>query len=138
VLGVLVAFLVTGLTPSPAEATNLRRRLFELIRQTRANHDLPRLHMDRDLSRYCRRHSLDMAQQNRLYHSNDLAGKVRRYNADAWGENVGYAGTLRRLRSLWMHSSSHRANLLSRRFHFIGIGVARARGWYWATTIFYG
>lgn len=137
-LGVLVTFLVTGLTPSPAHAKNLRRRLYELIKQTRLNHDLPVLRLDRNLSKYCRRHTLDMAQQNRLFHSTDLAGKVSRYNADWWGENVGYAGTLRRLRYLWMHSPGHRANLLNRHYRYIGIGVVRARGWFWSTTIFYG
>lgn len=137
-LGVLVTFLVAGATPSPARATNLRRRVFELIQRTRINHSLPLLHMDRDLSAYCRRHSEDMMQQDRLYHTTDLAGKVRRYNAKYWGENVGYAGTPRRLRYLWMHSADHRANLLNRHFHSIGVGVARGRGWLWATTIFYG
>lgn len=137
-LGVLVTFLVTGLTPSPAEATNLRRRVFELIQRTRLNHGLPALRMDRDLSRYCRRHTLAMVQQNRLFHSADLAGKVRRYNARYWGENVGYAATPRRLRYMWMHSASHRANVMNRHFRSIGIGVVRGRGWLWATTIFYG
>lgn len=137
-LGVLVAFLVAGLNPSPAQATNLRRRLYELIERTRVQHGLPALHMDRNLSKYCRRHSLAMLQQNRLYHTNDLVGKVRRYNANWWGENVGYAATPRRLRYLWMHSADHRANLLNRHFHNIGIGVVQGRGWIWATTIFYG
>lgn len=137
-LGVLITFLVTGLTPSPAEATTLRRRLFKVINQTRVNHGLRILRMDRDLSKYCRRHSQDMAQQDRLYHTTDLVAKVRRYNAKWWGENVGYAGTLRRLRYLWMHSPGHRANLMNRNYRSMGVGVVHARGRLWATTIFYG
>lgn len=137
-LGVLVTFLVTGLTPSPAQSSNMRRRLYGLIRQTRINHDLPVLHMDRYLSKYCRRHTKDMVQQNRLFHSTDLAGRVSRYNANWWGENVGYAGTLRRLLRAWIRSPDHRANLLDRHFHYIGIGVVHARGYFWSTNIFYG
>jgi uncharacterized protein YkwD len=138
VLGVLVTFLVAGLTPSPAQAKNLRRRLYQLIEQTRMNHGVHGLRLDRDLSKYCRRHTLDMAQQDRLFHTTNLAGRVGRYDAKWWGENVGYAGTLRRLRYLWMHSPDHRANLLDRHYRFVGVGVVRARGWLWATTTFYG
>jgi uncharacterized protein YkwD len=138
VLGALVTVLVAGLIPSPAQAKHLRRRLYHLIEHTRKNHDVHILRLDRDLSKYCRRHSLDMVQQNRLYHSTNLASRVGRYDARYWGENVGYAGTLRRLVRLWMHSPDHRANLLDRHFRFVGVGVVRARGWLWATTTFYG
>lgn len=137
-LGVLASFLVASLTSSPAHASGLRRRLFRMIDHTRVKHGLPVLHLDRQLSRYCRRHTLDMARQNRLYHSADLARKVSRPNANWWGENVGYAKTARRLRYLWMRSADHRANILNRHFRSIGVGVVRARGWVWATTIFYG
>jgi uncharacterized protein YkwD len=138
VLGVLVTFLVTGLSPSPAESKGLRRRLYHLIEHTRKNHGVHGLRLDRDLSKYCRRHTVDMVQQNRLYHSTNLAGRVGRYNAKYWGENVGYAGTLRRLVRLWLRSPDHRANLLDRHFRFVGIGIVRARGWVWSTTTFYG
>ncbi|MBA3691285.1 MAG: hypothetical protein H0W82_07725 [Actinobacteria bacterium] len=137
-IGVLVTLLVTGLSPSPAQSTNLRRKVYRLIERTRERHGLPALHLDRDLSRYCRRHTRQMVSQNRLFHSTDLVGKVRRYNANWWGENVGYAQTAKRLRYLWMHSPGHRANILNRHFHHIGVGVVRGRGWVWSTTIFYG
>ena len=48
------------------------------------------------------------------------------------------AGLLTRVRTLWMHSSGHRANILNTRYRRIGIGVVKARGAVWVTTIFYG
>jgi uncharacterized protein YkwD len=45
---------------------------------------------------------------------------------------------LTRLRTLWMRSAGHRANILKRGYRRIGIGVVRARGLFWVTTIFYG
>ena len=37
-----------------------------------------------------------------------------------------------------MGSGGHRANILNPRFRRIGIGVVKARGSVWVTTIFYG
>ena len=61
-----------------------------------------------------------------------------RTRPSTWGENVAAAGTLRRVRTLWMGSGGHRANVLNPRFRRVGIGVVRARGLMWVTAIFYG
>jgi uncharacterized protein YkwD len=37
-----------------------------------------------------------------------------------------------------MHSPAHRSNILNARYRRIGIGVVKARGVVWVTTIFYG
>ena len=50
------------------------------------------------------------------------------YSPSTWGENVGMAGTLLRIRTLWMGSAGHRANILKPAFRRIGIGVVKARG----------
>ena len=135
----VVAVLVAG-TSSPVHADDVSRRdrMLRLLNQTRRNHGLPVFRLNRNLSHFAWQHSKRMSEQNRAFHTVDLWGAVRAYNPSIWGENVGAAGTLRRVRALWMGSGGHRANLLKPRFRRIGIGVVRARGLVWVTAIFYG
>ena len=138
-LVLVVAVLVAGM-PSPADADNVtgRNKMLHLLNQTRRNHGLPVFRLNLNLSRFAWRHSKRMAEQNRCFHTADLYDVVRTYSPSTWGENVGAAGTLRRIRTLWMGSGGHRANILNPRFRRIGIGVVKARGLLWVTTIFYG
>jgi uncharacterized protein YkwD len=135
----VVAVLVAG-TSSPVHADDVSRRdkMLHLLNQTRRNHGLPVFRLNRDLSHFAWQHSKRMSERNRCFHTVDLYGAVRSYSPSTWGENVGAAGTLRRVRTLWMGSSGHRANLLKPAFRRIGIGVVRARGRVWVTAIFYG
>jgi uncharacterized protein YkwD len=128
-LVLVVAVLVAG-TPSPADADNItgRRTMLHLLNQTRRNHDLPVLRLNVNVSHFAWRHSKRMADLNRCYHTTNLYDVVRTYSPSTWGENVGAAGTLRRIRTLWMRSAGHRANILNPRFRRIGIGVVKARG----------
>jgi uncharacterized protein YkwD len=112
--------------------------MFHLLNQTRRSHGLPVFRLNRDLAHFAWQHSKRMSEQNRCFHTLDLYGAVRAYTPSTWGENVAAAGTLRRVRSLWMGSSGHRANVLNPRFRKVGIGVVRARGLVWVTAIFYG
>ena len=79
-----------------------------------------------------------MADRNELFHTANLWAAVRAYSPSTWGENVGVARWLRRVRTLWMQSGGHRDNILNPRFRRIGIGVVRSGGMVWVTTIFYG
>ena len=136
---VVVAVLVAGM-PSTAHADGhpRRERMLRLLNQTRRNHGLSAFRLNVELSQTSWRHSRRMANQGRLFHTYDLYRAVRAYRPSTWGENVGMAGWLKLLRQCWMRSSSHRANLLNPRFRRIGIGVVKARGRVWVTTIFYG
>jgi uncharacterized protein YkwD len=138
-LVLVVAVLVAGMS-SPADAGTVtrRQRTLELLNQTRRNHGLPVFRMNVNLSRFAWRHSKRMAERNRCYHTTNLYDAVRTYSPSTWGENVGAARTQLRMRTLWMGSSAHRANILNPRFRRIGIGVVKARGFLWVTTIFYG
>jgi uncharacterized protein YkwD len=135
----VVAVLVTG-TSSPAHADDVSRRdkMLHLLNQTRRSHGLPVFRLNRDLSHFAWQHSKRMSERNLCFHTLDLYGAVRPYSPSIWGENVGAAGTLLRVRTLWMGSSGHRANLLNVRLRKIGIGVVRARGLVWVTLILYG
>jgi uncharacterized protein YkwD len=135
----VVAVLVTG-TASKTGAADISRRdrMLHLLNQTRRNHDLPVFRLNRDLSISAYRHSKRMAEQNRLFHTDDLYRLLRSYHPSTWGENVGMAGRLRRVKELWMHSSGHRANILRRAFRRVGVGAIEVRGSVWVTVIFYG
>lgn len=79
-----------------------------------------------------------MVRQNTLFHTRRLYDAVRAYRPSAWGENVGVAGLVTRVRTLWMRSAGHRAILLNPRYRRVGVGIVNARGGVWVTAIFYG
>jgi uncharacterized protein YkwD len=137
VLGTLVAVMVAGVA-APAQAEGLRGRMLDKINRVRVHHDLHRLKLNIRLSDEARVHSRRMAASNGIFHTGDLASRVRPYGATSWGENVCKAGTLLRVKVLWMHSSEHRYNMLHASYRRAGVGVVKARGWLWVTVIFYG
>jgi uncharacterized protein YkwD len=135
----VVAVLVAGASsPVDANTVSRRDRMLQLLNQTRRTHGLPVFRLNVTLSNFAWRHSGRMADRNQCFHTVDLFSAVRAYDPVTWGENVGAAGTLRRIRTLWMGSGGHRDNILNPHFRRIGIGVVRARGLMWVTTIFYG
>ena len=138
-LVLVVAVLVAGMS-SPADADDLPRRdkMLRFLNQTRRNHGLPVFRLNADLSHFAWRHSQRMADRRDCFHTANLYDVVRSYSPSTWGENVAGAATLKRVRTLWMGSASHRANILKGQFRRIGIGVYRSHGLVWVTTIFYG
>lgn len=138
-LVLVVAVLVAG-TPSTALADDLGRRgrMLRILNTTRRNFNLPVFRLNRELSHTAWLHSKRMVSANRLFHTQDLYSKLRAYHPSTWGENLGAAGSLKFVRTLWLRSSSHRHNLLKPRFRRIGIGVVWARGRVWVTATFYG
>jgi uncharacterized protein YkwD len=135
----VVVVLIAG-TSTRVLADDLVRRdkMLHLLNQTRRNHNLPTFRLNASLSHYAWRHSKAMAERGYLFHTADLYGVVRSYQPTMWGENVGEAGWLKLVRTLWMRSAPHRQNILKPGFRRIGIGVVKARGMLWVTTIFYG
>jgi uncharacterized protein YkwD len=136
---VVVAVLLAG-TSSSVLADDLPRRnkMLHILNQTRRNHGRPVLRLNVTVSHRAWLHSRQMVRRNTLFHTRQLYDAVRRYRPSAWGENVGYAGFLTQVRTLWMHSSGHRAILLNPRYRRVGVGVMKARGVLWVTAIFYG
>lgn len=139
IIVLVVAVLVSGTAAkSGAEDLHRRDRMLRLLNRVRRQHDLPVFRINRQLSTYAWRHSKRMARKNLVFHTQDLYRLVRSYHPSTWGENVGKAGYLPKVRSLWMHSADHRSNILKRAFRRVGIGVVKARGAVWVTVIFYG
>jgi uncharacterized protein YkwD len=138
VFGVLLVTLVAAGPAEPAAAAGLRGRMLHAVNRTRINHDLHRLRLNLRLSHRARHHSAQMAARHGIFHTTDLYGVVRRFGATSWGENVAQAGTLQRVRKMWMRSPDHRYNMLLRAYDHAGVGVVRSHGWVWVTVMFYG
>lgn len=139
ILAVVVAVLLAG-TSSSVLADDLPRRnqMFRILNQTRRTYGRPVLRLNATVSHRAWLHSRNMVQQNTLFHTRRLYAAVRAYRPSAWGENVGMAGVVTRVRTLWMRSGGHRAILLDRRYRRVGVGIVQARGGVWVTAIFYG
>ena len=110
-----------------------------VLNSERARHDLRPLRFNRRLSKAARRHSRAMARRRFFSHTSPggstFVDRIRRTGylrgARNWniGENIAWgSGGLSAPRAgatAWMNSPGHRANILSRSFGSIGIGVAR-------------
>jgi uncharacterized protein YkwD len=121
-----------------ASDTQLARATLCLLNEERGRRGLPRLRLNNRLSDAAERHSRDMVRRNYFSHDSlsghSFVDRIRRTgylrSARSWsvGENLawgsGSRGTPRSILSAWMASPGHRANILTRRFREIGIGVA--------------
>jgi len=122
----------------PGAIKHARNATLCLLNRVRARHGLHPLRLNRKLSRAARRHSRDMVRRRYFAHDS-LDGRspfarmrATRYvpRSASWmlGENIGWgSGSLGEPAALvraWMHSPGHRANILSRSFRDIGIGIA--------------
>jgi uncharacterized protein YkwD len=139
---VLLLFLPLLLGPR-AEANaggsaRYRSRMLQLVNDVRDRNDRRLLRVDRKLSRYAIRHSQEMADAGYLFHTPDLASKLDGRNWSIGGENVGFASSLRAVMGGFMDSPPHRRNVLRRGYDHTAIGVVKAGGSLWVTTIFYG
>ena len=136
----LATLLTFTAQPAMAGARSARFRvdMLRLVNQTRTSHGLHTLRLNGHLSRGAWRHSVEMGQRYALFHTSNLWDLVQPYDAWVWGENVAYAGTLRRVEQLWMQSYEHRVHLLNPSFRWAAIGVVKTKGWLWVTLQLYG
>jgi uncharacterized protein YkwD len=127
-----------GATPAQAAQRTMVRATHCMLNAQRKRHGLAPLRLNRRLSAAARRHAEDMDRRN--YFSHDSLGggsfvdRIRRSGylrgARRWsvGENLAWGShwrsTPRTITQMWMNSPGHRANMLSRSFREVGIGVA--------------
>jgi uncharacterized protein YkwD len=119
--------------PTNASMHASQRETLCLLNQERAKHGLRPLRLNKRLSRASLHHSRSMIHKRYFQHGNFVARILNvRYvsRRQAWllGENIawgsGSLGTPAKMVRAWMNSSGHRANILSRRFRDVGIGIA--------------
>lgn len=136
-----VALVLTGIATDPSRADAAARprgKMLHLTNDDRAARDRSALDLDVELSRYARRHSRAMAEAGEIFHTANLAAKLKGSDWTISGENVGVGPSLKRLESAFMASRPHRRNILRKRFDDVAIGVVESDGNFWVTVIFYG
>jgi uncharacterized protein YkwD len=137
-LGVAIALLASPNVPTASATTTANEAsLFQLVNGARTNRGIAPLSLSDRISRMARRHSRQMASQRLLFHSTCLSCRFPLV-WDALGENVGTAGSVRRVHRMMMKSSGHRGNILGTAFNGVGIGVVKNGGRFWITEIFFG
>jgi uncharacterized protein YkwD len=137
----VVAFLAQGLEIDPAragETPHHRAEMLQLTNEDRTDRDRRAVRLNERLSRYARRHSRQMAEREELFHTPDLADKLRGTGWSIGAENVGLGPSLESLEDAFMDSRPHRRNILRAGFERTAIGVFVSDGTYWVTVIFYG
>jgi len=140
-LALLIVLLAQGVAADRASASSDHRRrahMLSLTNDDRVERDKAALKLNAALSRYAKRHSRQMATKGYLFHSADLASKLKGLDWSIGGENVGVGSTLDGLESAFMKSRPHRKNILRRTFDHAAVGVIHSNGSFWVTVIFYG
>ena len=123
--------------PGSVSAGTVRSAVLCLLNVQRQAHGLPTLRASRPLRTVATRWAQKMVRLHFFDHSRSgstLRGRVartaylRRTRSWALGENIAYGagtqGSAAAIVSAWMNSAPHRANILTRRFRDIGIGVS--------------
>jgi uncharacterized protein YkwD len=137
-----VAASLVALLSSPAPAATCwdyrkaERTLARRINRARATRSIAKMTLDPQLSKVSRVHAGEMVDRDRLYHT-DLSLLGRRVTRwIALGENIGRAGSTRRIFRAMMGSLTHRTNILNGVYRFVGVGTAKAGGNTWAVITF--
>ncbi|MBU5484035.1 serine protease [Clostridium sp. MSJ-11] len=140
-----------GNTNSQTETTNtnssisaFEQEVITLVNAERAKANLPALKANQELSKVARVKSQDMIDKNYFSHTSPTYGSpfdmMKKFGIkySAAGENIAYGQpTPKAVVDGWMNSPGHRANILSKSFTEIGVGVAKkSNGTYYWTQMF--
>lgn len=141
VLLLVLPLLLSGIATDHARAGTAARnrdRMLQLVNDVRADRSRAALELDAKLSRYALKHSNDMAAAGYLFHTEDLAARLKGRRWSMGGENVGVGSSLTEVFAAFMGSKPHRKNILRGGFDHAAIGVVKSDGKFWVTIIFYG
>jgi uncharacterized protein YkwD len=152
IVGVIVAALLVlaasaSMAGDVAAHPNGEQQLHELVNQARTDAGLQPLAPASDLQDNARRHAMAMATADRRWHQSDWSRVccwigIAENLFEARGIDTRSASALqevmKRAHRRLMESSTHRANILNRDAHDIGIGVAvnHAAGTVWVVQVF--
>ncbi len=120
--------------PNLADVKALEKQVLTLVNQERGKQGLAPLKHNWQLSRVARYKSEDMRDKNYFSHTSPTYGSpfdmIKNFGIRymAAGENIAYGQpTAASVMSSWMNSPGHRANILSKNFTEIGVGVAKSK-----------
>ena len=121
------AFAISGTTP-PVN-TAYEQKVFQLVNAERQKNGLPALYYDSAVANVARTKSQDMADKRYFAHNSPTYGMASDMllkfgiNWSAWGENIASGqDTPEIVVKEWMDSPTHKENILSTNFSFIGVG----------------
>lgn len=121
ILAAVVAVLVGFALSPPAYAGPGEGDFFKRCNSARASSRLHAYVSKADLVTAARQHAERMAKQGRLFHNPNLGREVKNWRAV--GENVGRGRSVAAIHDGFMKSTSHRANILDKRFTEVGMGT---------------
>ena len=125
--GVLIAAALV-LPAGPAMA-NAQRDAIDQLNSIRAANGLSQLGMSRSLHRSATRYARRMISSGYFGHSSRIAVGSRFGRAgETLAMHSGWDALPTKTVTSWMSSATHRAVLMSTRYRWIGIGIARGRG----------
>jgi uncharacterized protein YkwD len=116
----------------PFTLTEEEQAIVDETNRVRAEHRLPPLKPNEKLFAAARKHSENMAKQQKMEHVLDKQNPLQRVRAAGYayqyaGENLAWnQRNATELLKEWMNSEEHKKNILFRGFSEIGIGVARS------------
>ncbi len=140
----LIAVVSTGFAQE-SQDTDLARNeylIFKWVNQERARYNLPTLKWNDQLRDSARKHSWQMAQQDKLSHL--LPGEaalMQRLAADGArmdkvAENVAYGAAPLDIWQSWLRSPPHRENIMNPQMNSIGVGLVKRGTRIYATQDF--
>jgi uncharacterized protein YkwD len=125
--------VTTTVASAPAETR--QERLAHFVNRARTTRGLRAYTVSSSLSAVAQQQAQRMAHKQQLFHNPNLTTDVHSWRAV--GENVAYTSSLSRAHTLLMHSPPHRANLLSKAFTQVGVGVVKdSHGTVWVVEVF--
>jgi len=136
-----LSFAALGQNKSPNEQ-RAAEELVQAANRDRAPEHLQTLRRDPALDKAAERHAIPMVASGHLSHQlpgePNLTVRVRQagIHASTVAENVADAPTAAEINNEWMHSPSHRANLLDPRLNAIGVAVIEQHGELYAVQDF--
>ena len=130
--------------PDTSNVEDIEKQVIRLVNRERAKHGLQKLTGRRSLCNVARLKSRDMIAKNYFSHQSPTYGSpfnmMENYGIkfSAAGENIAKGQkTAAAVVAAWMNSPGHRANILSKTYNSIGVGVAKtANGTYYWTQLF--
>ncbi|MGE5521577.1 MAG: CvpA family protein [Candidatus Dadabacteria bacterium] len=122
---VLLHYTVTNATPR----ADLESKMLQMVNNERTSRGLPALQYDPELTKVARDHSRDMFERGYFSHytpeRKDPFDRMKEAHVKflAAGENLALGQSLNVCHTGLMNSPGHRANILHKSFHRVGIGI---------------
>lgn len=140
----LSLLLLTPLAPAQKFVPSAEQTLLQLANRRRAEHGLPPLTMDAALTRAARAHAgiiirYPAPAEHQYPGEPDLLTRASNTGArfSTVAENVaGNGNSAAEIEQAWMHSPTHRANILDQRVNVVGIAVIESHGLLYAVEDF--